>query len=315
MNKTELKRILIPTDFSDTSLKAIDHAIFLAKLKNAGIRLLHVMDEVSRQESVTANPLNYTEYVGAVEMLGQKYSILEERWEEHINTLMSHLVNKIRHEGVDDVDSIIETGDVYPTICEQAKKVNADIIIMGTHGVKGFQEFTLGSNTYSVVKYAECPVLSIQKKVEIAAFANILVPFTDKPHSRESVDYAISLAKDYGATLHILGLDIEKSDLHFEKIQKEAAQIKEIAEKEGLICTVSVIPATHISEMIMKYATRSSADLIVLVSDMDKMNLREYFTGPVIQQIVNHSPIPIISIKPQPAHYTPVEVNYDRVTF
>jgi nucleotide-binding universal stress UspA family protein len=315
MNKTEIKRILIPTDFSDTSLKAIDHAIFLAKLKNAEVTLLHVMDGTSRQENIAATPLNYAEYVGAVEMLAQRYSALEEKWEEHINTLMAHLVNKIRHEGVNEVNSIIETGDVYVVICEQAKKLNADIIVMGTHGVKGFREFTVGSNTYSVVKHAECPVLSIQKKVPIVAFANILVPFSDKPHSRESVDYAVSIAKDYGATIHLLGIDTEKTEMHFDKIKKEANQIMEIAEKDGIKCTKTVMPASDITELIMKEAKMSNADLIVLVSDMDKMKMSEYFTGPVIQQIVNHSPIPVISIKPQPKHYSPVANYPERVTF
>jgi len=315
MNKTEIKQILIPTDFSDTSLKAIDHAVFLAKLKNAEITLIHVLDETTRQDSVKANPLNYAEYVGAIEMLGQKNSILEERWEEHANTLITLLVNKIRQEGVKEVNSIIESGEVSTVICEQAKKINADIIIMGTHGTKGFREFTVGSNTYNVVKHAECPVLSIRKKVKPASFANILVPFTDKSHSRESVDYAISIAKDYGATLHILGIDTEKTELHFEKIQKEAEQIKRIAESAGLVCTVKVTPASHISELLLKYAIQSSADLIILVSDMDKVSLSEYFTGPVIKQIVNHSSIPVISIKPQLAYYEPDEVNYNPVSF
>src|SRR5207249_2642011 len=125
----------------------------------------------------------------------------------------------------------IVSGKVHSEIVKAADEIKADIIVMGTHGVSGFREFIMGSNTFRVVHDAHCPVLSIQKHTKSVGFENILIPFRDKPHSREKVNYAIQLAKMYGAVLNVYGVNTENEDAYLRKLELEAEQIKRIAEE------------------------------------------------------------------------------------
>jgi nucleotide-binding universal stress UspA family protein len=202
-----------------------------------------------------------------------------------------------KKEGV-NVNSIVTTGWVKEEIINTAESMRADIIIMGTHGVKGFREFITGSNTFRIVNEAKCPVLSIRKNIDKLGFKNILIPFRDHPHSREKVDYAIRMAEIYGAKITVFGIDTDDDEVQFKKIILEAEQIKSIVEKHGLECKVKVKSSPYVVEKVLKYAQKKNVDLIVIMADIDRMRISELFMGPFAQQMINHSPLPILSIRP-----------------
>ncbi len=283
MTKFKIRRILVPLDFSDTSLKALDHAIYLAKIADAEITLLHVIENVeSITNSDTMIDIGMANYEVQIKNLSQENLI--------------KMAEKIKEKGADKVKTLSVTGRTHKQILDAANNIKADLIIMGTHGVSGFREFVMGSNTYSVVRDAECPVLSVQKDVIIPGFKNILVPFSDRPHSRESVMYAIEVAKLFGAQLHILGIDSDNDATRTRKLTLEAAQIGDIASKYGLKYDMEIVLGLVNSETILKHGEKVNADLIVAVGDANKENFVEYFVGSISQQIVNHSPLPVLSI-------------------
>ncbi len=106
------------------------------------------------------------------------------------------------------------------------------------------------------------------------------------------------MAALHKATIHVLGVDTEESKSHIDKIFLEAEQIEKIIEKHKLACKVKIISGEYVADVLLKYAKKVKADLIIAMSDMDKTAISEYFSGPVVQQIVNHSPIPVFSIRP-----------------
>jgi len=169
---------------------------------------------------------------------------------------------------------------------------------MGTHGVTGVSEFVMGSNTFRVVSKAKCPVISIQKFTKKTGFKNILLPFRDKPHSRESVEYAIRIAEIYGASIHVLGISFDTSDEGIKKIKLEGEQIKQILEKRGVKNTLDIVKGNYLARLIFDYSKKKKADMLVIMSDLDEMSISEYVIGPVVQQLINHSPIPVLSIHP-----------------
>jgi nucleotide-binding universal stress UspA family protein len=299
MSSVNFKKIVVPVDFSETSLRAVEHAALLAKKNKAEITFVHVMEEhLSPIEKLGFSLYNLNEYHEKAGTVGQTEAEVEERIESEVGENLVNLEKKIRKEGIHVAESIIDKGKVYKKVCSYANKLKADLIIMGTHGSRGYREFVLGSNTYKVVKEAKCPVLSIKETFAIPGFKNILLPFIDQPHMREHVDYAIRLAKIYNATITVLGIDIEKNMDHFKKIRVEAKQIEKLATKSDVKCKSDVFPASYVNEVIMNYAKSKKADLIVLMADIDKFSLLPFLTGPVVQQIVNFSPIPVLSIPP-----------------
>jgi len=288
MSTFKVKNILIPVDFSPTSMKAVDHAVVMAKMNKAAITLIHVSEITSA-------------YAGANEYISTSVVSLvnfEKEFLAKIKKQLQELAGKIIIEGVEKVETISATGRVHKEIVEASKKMKADVIVMGTHGVSGFREFVMGSNAFRVVSDAECPVLSIQHHTKSAGFKNILVPFRNKPHSREKVDYAIALAKMYGAEINVLGIATEDDKAELKKLSLEAEQIKRIAEKQKVQCTVKVISGVYIADSVLKYAKKVKADLFIAMADMDKVSISEIFMGPFAQQIVNHSSIPVFSIRP-----------------
>lgn len=284
----EVKNILVPVDFSATSLVALDYAVYMAKLNKATVTLVHTV------ESLYGNTLPENYYVNAVNNAAVYEKELFQKAKEHLETLATKTEKKSKVK----IAAVVGTGWVKEHIIETAKKIKADIIVMGTHGVRGFREFIIGSNTFRVINEAQCPVLSVQKPVKTPTFKNILMAFRDKPHSREKVNYAIKMAEIYKAKINVLGIDTEETKPHFRKIELEADQIKRIIEKKGIKCEVKVKSSGYISDKVLRYATKVKADLIVIMADMDKMNISEYFMGPFSQQIVNHSTKPILSIRP-----------------
>ena len=283
-----IKKILVPVDFSETSLKALDHAVAIAKLNEADITLINVVE-------------NTYSYAPSTDYTALTFSNLESFEKSVVKQSKEHLLKltqRIKKKDGVNILGIVSTGPVKDEILDAAESMKADLIIMGTHGVRGFKEFITGSNTFRVVNEAKCPVLSIRKKAETPGFKKILLPFRDKPHSREKVDYAIRMAELFGAKILVLGIDTDDDEAQFKKIELEAAQIKRIVEKHGIQCSVKVKSSPYLAEKILKYAKKNHADLVVIMSDLDKVQISEFFMGPFAQQMVNHSPIPVLSIRP-----------------
>ena len=283
-----VKNILVPVDFSETSMEALNHAVYLAKLNKAGIVMIKVVEMLQPYITPVDFPVSFADNFGTYERT------LVKDTKKHF----SKIIADIKRKDKVSVTGITTTGWVKEEIIEAAKRVRADIIVMGTHGVKGFREFIIGSNTFRVANEAHCPVLSIQKHTDKLGFKSILVPFRDKPHSREKVDYAIKMAEIYGAEINVLGIETDDDPSKFKKIVKEAEQIKRIVEKHGLVCNVKVKTSKYLAEEVLKYAAKKNMDLIVVMSDLDRMRVSEYFMGPFSQQVVNHSAIPVLSIRP-----------------
>ncbi len=288
MSIFEIKRILVPVDFSGTGEKVLEEVVLMSKRTESTITLLTVLEGPLSNAGPDLFGLSINHKV--------KYDDAIMDWvKQHLEAFKKKLIAC----GANKVDYIIEKGSPYKKILAIANKIKADIIVMGTHGVSGVREFVMGSNTFRVVSEATCPVLSIQKHTKQAGFKEILLPFHDKAHSREKVDYAIGVAKLYGASVHILGISYDKNPSAVKKIQLESDQIVRIIEKNGVECTEEVVKGSYMAKLILDHAKEKKVDLIIAMSDLDKMNISEYISGPFIQQIVNHSPIPVLSIRPK----------------
>jgi nucleotide-binding universal stress UspA family protein len=280
--KTTIKRILVPLDFSPTSLEAINFAKPLAKLTGAEIFLLHVRENIY----ATTDPF----FSG---------NLAVGDYEDVLVNLSTNNLNKALELFQDDpsikVNVMSTMGRTHTEIVRISLEEHFDIIIMGTHGVSGFREFVAGSNTYKVVSDAKIPVLSVQEKNQAYNFKKILVPFTDMPHSRENVIYAIKFAEIYTSELIVLGINDGESEQN-RKLQLEAKQIEKMVDKHNLRCTINIINANFKADVVLNQVKKTNSDLIVVIGDMDKQNFAEYFSGSFSQQIINHSTIPVLSI-------------------
>jgi nucleotide-binding universal stress UspA family protein len=180
-----------------------------------------------------------------------------------------------------------------------ANDLDADIIIIGTHGVSGIREFFMGSNAFRIVSEAGCPVLSVQRSAQKIGFVNIVVPIDNSFHSREKIGLAIRLANTYNAQLHICGLrshDHDDADLNA-KFRMKMKQVEDYLAERDIRFTATTLFCSNIATATMEFAAEKGADLIVIMNEQET-NTTGFFMGPYAQQVVNHSSIPVISMRP-----------------
>lgn len=282
MKKQMINRILIPTDFSETGLLAIEHGAFMARLFKADLYILHIVEVMD---------FAYSEYDPI--MLRPNYQEIE----KIASTKLNKLAKKISQKNKIHVTPLLDTGRVISGITSAAKDNGIDVIIMGTHGAKGFDEYFIGSNAHKTVTVAPCPVITVQTHAKKLGFDNIVLPIDNTVHSRQKVDLVIELASKYGAKIHILGLISSNEEIEEKKFNIKIDAVEKAVKKANLSYIRKIVKAENLAIEAMKYSKKIKADLIVIMTDHES-NLTGMFLGGFAEQIINHSNIPIMSIKP-----------------
>jgi nucleotide-binding universal stress UspA family protein len=146
--EASIKKIILATDFSDISKDASSHALQLARTYKAELKVLHVFDIKAR--SIPSHDYLATDAV--VEGL-----------EKAIQRGKDTLIELAKSFDL-EVETIFTEGDPGHEIIHVAEELNADLIVLGTHGYKGWKRFTIGSVAELVVRHAPCAVLTIRPK-------------------------------------------------------------------------------------------------------------------------------------------------------
>ena len=147
---TRIRRILCASDFSKTSGKALISAIDLAKANRARLTIIHA--------HVPIVPLVPEQYLEA--STWDRVDTETRRWAER---QVEKLTEKARKRGV-RASAMMVTGDPAQQIVRMARSKRADLIVVGTHGRRGFSKFFLGSVAERVIATAPCPVMTVRGK-------------------------------------------------------------------------------------------------------------------------------------------------------
>ncbi len=282
MKPFKIQKILIPIDFSETSMLAIEHAAFTAQLFKADLVLLHVVEKLWEQFSIIQPEIRIAPP------------------DDFINTLekkLEELAGTIRAKYGVNSTCITTDGNIFNEILSITEEHDIDMVVMGTHGISGVAEFFIGSNTFKVVTLSDCPVLSVQSTTGRVGYKNILLPIDDSAHSRQKVNQAIVLAKHFVSKIHIVGLADSSDVLDLKKFEIKLDQIEEYIKKCGIESTRKTLNGNNQAKMTLDYSGSVNADLVVIMTDQDE-NITGRFLGSYAQQIVNHSKIPVLSIQP-----------------
>ena len=143
----KLSRILVPVDFSDCSLRALDYAIALAGQFNSKIILLHAVEPA-------VYPENYLVVSPALDETNQ--NLLQSARERLADLCHRRIGHRIPAE------SLVRMGHAHSEIPDTAKALGADLIVLGTHGYTGLKHALLGSTAERVVRQGPCPVLTVR---------------------------------------------------------------------------------------------------------------------------------------------------------
>ena len=284
-----INRILIPYDFSETADLSLEHAVFMAKLMKAQITLLHIVETVSFTSAIS-----------------HALSGFEKKIETATNEKLETLAREIHLKSGVTLNVRTEVGRIYRKICSVAKEIDADIILMGTHGSSGYQKFSVGTNTSRVVQESPCPVLSVQTHAKGVGFQKILIPIDESSDSRQKVPFAVGMARFYNAHVSIIGLiSFSGADL-IRKFKIKVEQVEEYMGKHDVSYETKFFEGHDLAAMTMKAAEECNADLLVIMTEQEP-SLTGFLLGTYASKVVNNSKIPVLSVHP-------AEVDPDKIT-
>ncbi|MFD2935275.1 universal stress protein [Spirosoma flavum] len=283
MLTTNLNNILVPIDYSDTSINALDTAIAIAKRQQAQLLLLHV---------VTIN--------GIIIPTGS--AMLDAALIDHVASDQHNLDilgEKIITEHAIDCQTLVVLGAICPAIVEQASKLQADLIIMGSHGASGLREFFIGSNAYAVLKHAPCPVLTVPPYRKWENFKKILFPVRPIADALSKYDLARKIIQHNNAELIVMGLLENKSKYSFDELHEDVTRLVKVLDEDEVNVQTQFYYCDSLAQKIIEKTQAQNVDLVIITATLD-YKIQDFFVGPFAEQVVNHAKVPVLYIRPSP---------------
>lgn len=285
MNKVKTSKILIPVDFSKTSLNAIKYAAFMAQYTKGELVLVHVQNNSDLLDII----------MPAIKL--KDVSIIT----DFLFEKLEKIAGDIRKRYGIAVSCYISSGNTTSEIINMSEETKSTLIVMGTHGKDSVNGFFLGSNAYRVLIKSDIPVMTVQTAADKLGFQNILLPMDTSDHSRQKVDSAIYIADKFAAHLHVIGIlhTGSKGEENYKyKMEVIMEQVKKSADKKKVACTTDIQFADNRAKKTLSYAKKIKADLIVSMTDQNA-EFSSVVLGNYIHQLTNESKIPVLCIPPE----------------
>ena len=296
----EFKHIVSPIDFSECSARSLAHAAALARWYDAELTVLHV-----------APPFKALPVKGE---LGVPLHVVDSSTNEEAVHTIRRLLDESGIAG--NAVPLARTGDASTTIVEEALKTRADLVVMGTHGRRGFKRLLLGSVTESVLREAPCPVLTVPPRTpaessQVVTFKRIICPTDFSQSAQRALAFALNLARqaDGAVTLlHAIEWLAEESPRtrtnfnvpEFRRHLQEDAQtqLDDLVASESqtwsAIETDVVFGRAH--REILRVAEARQAQLIVMGAQ-GRGGLDLALFGSTTQQVVRGASCPVLTVR------------------
>ncbi|WP_016777624.1 universal stress protein [Anaerophaga thermohalophila] len=275
-----MKRILVPIDFSENSVFALQVAVELSNQLHSALRIIHVQTgQKYAPEFLGDNPES--------RLMGQAG-----QWLEHLIERFSGDYRVYNGE----FDYKIREGNVVREINNQARYDDASLIVVGTHGVSGVEDKWLGSNAYRLVSHAPCPVLTIRKEMKWESPHKILLPLDDNKLTRKIVPIVTGFAKLLKAGIEIIALQKKSKWLIPGRSDIYAKQAERYI-KSNTDLDVNIVPFRWGGQAknILELAHNKSATVIAIHLNKS-IHPFESFFRPFANELLNISDIPVLVV-------------------
>lgn len=273
-----MKNILVAIDFSKGSIHAFRYALNLAEQLKGNLSMIWVDNETG---------------------IGSGLSLDDNEYRNEAIKNFNELIADYGSDFSGEISYKLRRGKVYQEISNMAKMNDADLIIAGTHGVTGFEQYWIGSNAYRIVSYAPCPVITVRFNYDFEHnISNVVLPIDATPDTRQKVPFACGMVKDLGGKLHILGLHSTSLKSLQKKTISNVEQVVKYCEKENIEHTTSELQSSDVTRAIVDFGIQNKADLFAIMTEQQR-SASGLLLGPQAQQLVNFSPIPVLSIQPK----------------
>ncbi|MFP9100064.1 universal stress protein [Flavobacterium sp. RHBU_24] len=274
-----MKKILVPTDFSDHAEYALKVAAKIAKEHNGEIFLLHLLELPGQENDAIVAGVEVPEIAFFLKKAHERFDDVKSA---------DYL------EGLNVTDSILFS-DAFEGIIKTAKKHDIDLIVMGSHGASGFKEMFIGSNTEKVVRTSDIPVLVIKKEEadfspSTFVFASNFADEIKKPFTK-----VVDFANTFNAKLNLLYIN---TPANFKSTHATEKIINDFVAGFSLIngYTVNIYNDVNVEKGILHFANSVNADLVAMCTH-GRQGLAHFFNGSISEDLVNHAVRPVVTFK------------------
>jgi nucleotide-binding universal stress UspA family protein len=266
MRDVNIRRILVPTDLSEQSRVALRYARVFAERFSATLTLFY------------ADPI--------------VQPVTPQRLEELDDEIRAYAAGAL--EGM-PYEVAAAGGHSAPQIIREAHEVIADLIVMATHGLRGWRNAVLGSVTEGVLRGGDCPVLSVSRLDERAhvasGFAKIICPVNFTGVAREAVEFAGQLAEAFGVELIVVNV------AEVEDVMHAAAAETDIRtwlgpEMQKRFTYREIVLHGGAAERALDFAENIGADLMVIGAQHKLF----HSIGTTTEKIVRFARLPVLTI-------------------
>lgn len=262
------KKLLVPTDFTTVVDYAMDHAMKLARIMGAEVWLLHMVPDMDEENVVQRRLQAEQERAKAIEA----------------NVPVFTMVRK---------------GKLYAGIGEAAKEIGAELIVMGTHGMRGMQ-FITGSRALRVVTSSSVPFIVVQERgLRTGGYRHIVVPMDLQRETRQNIGLVAHLASYFKGMAHVI-VPWESDEFLHHQLQDNILYAKKyFAERNiPMEATVADTGSSGFVKAVLEHAKKIDADLIA-VMNMAGTNIFGTLGVPYEEDMItNAAMIPVMMLNP-----------------
>jgi len=279
------KNILFLTDFSDASRAALVYALSFARHHKAKLFPAYVYNPV---------PVAYPEGGGI-------YDFSPETKEANFAKL-----NDLVHGNCTSFQPLVAEGVMEYAVQRWINEYGIDLVVIGTHGRRGFQRFLMGSTAEAIFRTATCPVLTVGPHVALKPYDEsridkILFATDLTRESEYAVSYALSFAHERRAHvtfLHVIPNDMRHYLDHARIVNFCSEELKKLVPEDAqLWCEPEFrVEEGDPADQIVNFAENESPDLIVLGLPRDKDFSTHFQTG-VTYKVVTSAPCPVLTVR------------------
>ncbi|WP_457626660.1 universal stress protein [Persephonella sp.] len=290
------EKILVGVDFSDISRHVIRSAVFLAKIFDSEIKLVHIVENTIFPAAFDdlepfVDPEEFKKIVQTVEEIVEKSA-------QNLEEIAEDISEK---EGI-KVSFAVHTGDIAEEILEISEKGNFDLIVIGAHKKALVESLLLGNEAEKIVNKARTSVLIVKGR-PVENPKKLLCGYDFLPNSIEALETAKEIAKKTGAEIDIVHADTEEGFAHFSHIyetvfQKKVNMLKDLIEKlkaEGIKADFEIIKAEP-SKAILEAVKDFDSELVV-VGKRQRKDIKRFFLGTIAMKVVKNSPVPVLIVR------------------
>jgi len=260
------KKILVAWDFSPKAQIALEHALQLGQINNDNVELVHIIEEKEAYSDACIK--------------------------------MDKTIENIKINMGKDVSYVVKDGNLFSTLGEYAVEVEASLVLMGTHGIRGMQKLT-GSWALKVIASSKVPFIVVQGPPRKDHYSNIVFPVDFRKESKLKLQWVSYLAQNFKLLVNVLVPNTNDS-IHTKQIKNNLVFAKKYLAEKNIEFEIHESKAKgSFVKQTLDFSKYIEADLIIIVITKS-IGINDYMFGADEQKLIaNNQEIPVMCIQPR----------------